>query len=181
MILSFSTQLNGKPTYFPEKIIAGLFENEILTFGISCELLEQYVNKVDASLLYNKLHTPVYKGYSKIHTIREDKTSRWKSGMMIDFFINARQKNMFCFAPRIQVTSIQNIEIKFMSIWNSHGLYAKPFVKIDGTIIYDVAGNGKEKMLQLAVNDGFESIDDFFSYFNKDFKGKIIHWTGFKY
>jgi len=33
----------------------------------------------------------------------------------------------------------------------------------------------------LARNDGFESVDDFFKWFNADFQGKIIHWTDFKY
>jgi len=30
-------------------------------------------------------------------------------------------------------------------------------------------------------NDGFESLQDFFNWFNKPFRGKIIHWTDFKY
>ena len=34
---------------------------------------------------------------------------------------------------------------------------------------------------ELAKNDGFESVEDFFAYFNKDFKGKIIHWTDLQY
>jgi len=33
----------------------------------------------------------------------------------------------------------------------------------------------------LAKNDGFEGIEDFFKWFNEDFKGKIIHWTNYKY
>lgn len=33
----------------------------------------------------------------------------------------------------------------------------------------------------IAGNDGFNSIDDFFAYFNKDFSGKIIHWTDLRY
>lgn len=36
-------------------------------------------------------------------------------------------------------------------------------------------------MLKLAINDGFESIDDFFNYFNEDTTGKIIHWTDLEY
>ena len=30
-------------------------------------------------------------------------------------------------------------------------------------------------------NDGFDSIENFLRWFNKDFEGKIIHWTGFRY
>jgi hypothetical protein len=38
-----------------------------------------------------------------------------------------------------------------------------------------------EQVLELAQNNGFDTVKDFFEYFNKDFKGKIIHWTDFKY
>ncbi len=31
MILSFSRHINGKPTYFPEKIIAGLWVNSMIS------------------------------------------------------------------------------------------------------------------------------------------------------
>ena len=33
------------------------------------------------------------------------------------------------------------------------------------------------EILQLAQNDGFDTIDDFFAYFSENFKGVIIHWT----
>jgi hypothetical protein len=36
-------------------------------------------------------------------------------------------------------------------------------------------------LLQFVQNDGFDSIEDFFSYFDKGFKGKIIHWTDLRY
>ena len=36
-------------------------------------------------------------------------------------------------------------------------------------------------MLNLVQNDGFASISDFFKFFNKDYTGKIIHWTDLKY
>lgn len=55
------------------------------------------------------------------------------------------------------------------------------WVKIDGKLFYDVAGIEKDKMLQLAQNDGFDTIEEFFEYFNEDFTGKIIHWTGLRY
>ncbi len=38
-----------------------------------------------------------------------------------------------------------------------------------------------EEVNQLAINDGFNSVDDFFQYFNTDFTGKLIHWTDLKY
>ena len=107
MILPFSTQLNGKPTYFVEKIWQG-FPNQ-----------EQYLDE------WFQLESKIYEGYEfspdasgmqpKLHTIREDKSDRWRAGVMIGFFINARQKNMFRFAPRIPVVSTQEIIINWFS------------------------------------------------------------------
>jgi len=36
-------------------------------------------------------------------------------------------------------------------------------------------------MEQLAINDGFDCIDDFFAWFNTDFTGKIIWFVDKKY
>lgn len=113
----------------------------------------------------------------KLHTIREDKTDRWKPGTKIDFFINCRQKNMFRFAPVLPVVSVQEIEI----IWVGFSDGYRPWVKIDGKNIYTLDQFDTDKMLLLAQNDGFDSDQDFFAYFNKDFKGKIIHWTDLRY
>ena len=38
-----------------------------------------------------------------------------------------------------------------------------------------------EEIELLAKHDGFNSMEDFFKWFDKDFKGKIIHWTDFRY
>jgi hypothetical protein len=48
-------------------------------------------------------------------------------------------------------------------------------VNIDGRWITDA------ELKILSVNDGFDSVDDFFEWFNEDFAGKIIHWTDLKY
>jgi hypothetical protein len=34
---------------------------------------------------------------------------------------------------------------------------------------------------QLAINDGFSSIEEFLSFFPYFFSGKIIHWTLYRY
>ena len=169
MILPFSTQINGKPTYFVEKIWQG-FPNQ-----------EQYLDE------WFQLESKIYDGYEfspdapgmqpKPHTIREDKNDRWKPGVMIDFFINARQKNMFRFAPRIPVVSTQRILMSYAYANIIH-------ITINGRRLND--WQEKEK---LAINDGFDSWDDFVDYFipiiekSEDgfFTGKIIHWTDLKY
>lgn len=156
MILPFSTQINGKPTYFVEKI-----QRAISNFPDDAPLIDvktQWFN----TLIYFKVNP-------KIHTIREDSKNRWKPGTMIDFFINCRQKDMFRFAPKLPVVSVQSIIIKRWGI--------KPKVYINDSFFPLT----DKEVLKLAENDGFDTVKDFFEYFDKDFEGKIIHWTDFKY
>lgn len=169
MILPFSTQMNGKPSYFVEKIWSGLIDKKIATID-DCRQFEKHhegISPIPFEIC------PYYK--PKLHTLREDKKDRWQEGKMIDFFINCRQKDMFRFAPVLPVVSVQNVEIFYsaQSMWND--TIARPTVYVDG---YDLH---PDKIRQLAQNDGFDTIEDFFTYFNEDFKGKIIHWTDLKY
>lgn len=165
MILSFKTKINEKPTYFVEKIWKSLQPVE----------LADYIAHIDGKYL-----APMYKRTdlnAKLHTIRKDENNRWKKGVIIDFFINARQKNMFRFAPRIPVVSTQKIYI-------SYAFNDVLEITIGSRYIYDF----KEKE-QIAINDGFDSYEDFFNYFypiiekceNEFFTGKIIHWTDLRY
>lgn len=172
MILPFSTKMNGKPTYFVEKIW-----ETILQKGIQIKLTDfiEFGRKALPKHYIVGTHKP------KLHTIREDKKDRWKAGTKIDFFINCRQKDMFRFAPVLPVVSTQKVQIMW---FNTFGTFvARVFindqsfacVKFEKEMI--VTG----KMLELAQNDGFDTIEDFFAYFNEDFKGKIIHWTDLRY
>ena len=169
MILPFSTQLNGNPTYFVEKIQAGLVQEQRFK---ELNILDFEPENFDFDYFLNCI--------PKIHTIREDKNDRWKPGTKIDFFINCRQPSMFRFAPVLPVVSVQEIEVKH------HLNYVSLFID---KIVYEVEVCETSKKIKstdpvieaLVQNDGFDSADDFFSYFNKDFKGKIIHWTDLKY
>ncbi|QYS86321.1 hypothetical protein JJC03_15585 [Flavobacterium oreochromis] len=102
MILSFSTQLKGHPTLFPEKILSGLLKEY--------EIKENQLFKEVPDFIYNYGEFTGYhsadcilqvvdQSTPKIHTIREDKKERWKLGVKIDFFINSRKPDMFRFAP----------------------------------------------------------------------------------
>lgn len=168
MTLPFSTQLKGKPTYFVEKILKGI------DLKISI-----YTQSFWKQSTYNRFDFPLLK--PKFHTFREDTKERWHAGRMIDFFINCRQSNMQRFAPTLPVISTQKVEIKWYS--NDENLFVrvfiddKSFARVDFDLNLHVSGN----MLQLAYNDGFDTIEDFFGYFDKDFKGKIIHWTDLRY
>jgi hypothetical protein len=196
MILGFKTQINGKPTYFVEKIITYLVFNKLISFDEANDfmwdklirkcnkkgVLQSYLIKIDRSVI----HIP------KLHTIREDKNNRWKVGTKIDFFINARQPNMYRFAPVLQVVSTQKIEF----IWkdNTENLtcigmrYDKTCtIMIDNRFFGDVLllkgsiVSGSDNLPSFAQNDGFDTLQDMLDYFNKNFKGKIIHWTEKRY
>lgn len=159
MILAFSTKINGKLTYFVEKIHSGLLQNNLLQgFDLG------YSHHFNIDILSSC--------QPKIHTIREDKNNRWKVDNNIDFFINARQKNMFRFAPVLPVVSTQKITIKRLE---NHSLFKVIRVSVDGEFL------NKNEIKELAINDGFENTAEFFDYFNSNFEGKIIHWTSKQY
>lgn len=162
MILGFSTQLNGKPTYFVEKIHKSFRIHEV-----------NMKAAIDPRIHYTANYNFIAKDKlpAKIHTIRDDLNDRWQAGMMIDFFINCRQKDMFRFAPVLPVVSVQKVEIivdkfEFMNDYQ---------IKVDGKLL------SIDEQVKLALYDGFDNLLHFFMYFNKNFTGKIIHWTDLKY
>ena len=165
MILPFSTTINKKPSYFVEKIWKALKDQEITQ-----ELADATFNNFFNWNVYGKVAP-------KLHTIRADVKNRWKVGNKIHFYINCRQKNMFQFAPVLKVKSIQEV---FMT----YAHFDLIQISIDGKELFSF----KERE-QFAINDGFDTWQDFFDYFypaimsnpKKQFKGKIIHWTDKKY
>lgn len=174
MILPFSTQMNGKPTYFVERIHKGIRENYMLA-------------PIDPTIHYPNNYNFIAKDklLAKLHTIREDKNDRWKAGTKIDFFINCRQKDMFRFAPVLPVVSVQKVEI----LWTveSNNVFTAKTKTFNRKFFSEVAVYVEGKCLTnyelklLTSNDGFDTIEDFFTYFKEDFKGKIIHWTDLRY
>lgn len=52
---------------------------------------------------------------------------------------------------------------------------SKTIVKIDGRKLTE------PEIQQLAWNDGFDNLVDFWMWFADGFKGKIIHWTELRY
>lgn len=176
MTLSFTQTINGKPNYFIDKIWLGLYWNNKF--------------RLDEYRSYYWLHNDLFnkKWDSKVwaenpfnpkrHTIREDKNNRWGAGCDIHFVINNRTPNRFQFAPVIRCVSVQTITIEYFKV--EGGDYFLPRVWVSGELFFNEV-IGFAKMKQLAINDGFDSVEDFFAYFNKDFTGKIIHWTDLKY
>jgi hypothetical protein len=112
----------------------------------------------------------------KIHTIREDKKKVWKKGRLIHFATGVRTKNYKCFKKGV-CTGTQKIEINYVEIIISKKMPPgiNKVVKVNNRIL------SLKEIGLLAKNDGFDSVNDFFEWFNEDFKGKIIHWTDFRY
>ena len=108
----------------------------------------------------------------KIHTIREDRHNRWKTGMMAhEWLHNPRNvtKNPHYFATS-QVQSIQRIEIIRVS---DH--LNETMVKVDGREL------NQDEAQALAWNDGFINLVDFWLWFANGFDGKILHFTDKRY
>lgn len=180
MTLAFSQELNGNPTYFVEKIVQGLMLNanneDLLNTNKWAEiaLADNYV--LCDKWYEGKLH-------SKIHTIREDKSKRWKVGNKIHFVINNRTPKRYQFAPIYEVVAIQDIEI----VWNNPqkmNFKSSSAIEVNdnfASVLIDGRLMSFPLVSKLARNDGFESVNDFFGWFNQDFNGKIIHWTHYRY
>lgn len=115
----------------------------------------------------NQFPPLILKG-TKIHTIREDKPNRWKEGNKIHFATGVRTKNYNQFGEAV-CTGTQKIVIKYRKTMDMPDIY------IDGIDVW------KTGITTLARNDGFENFMDFIKWFNKDFEGKIIHWTDLRY
>lgn len=176
MILGFSTKfpkgkglLSGRLTLFPEKIL------ESLTTIIDFNYYEYHSGELPLGFNSRTDEIPEIQTVKpKKHTIRQDLKNRWKVGMYIDFFIGVRTKNMFRFAPKVKVKSIQKIKISYDE-QICEAFCCEPCVFIDDKPIHL---NDYEL---LAINDGFENEKQFFEWFNEDFEGKLIHWTNLKY
>lgn len=104
----------------------------------------------------------------KIHTIRRDPKRRWKPGRKIDMCVGSRFKPVVFNSDECK--SIQYIVIE----WTNDSIL--PAVFIDGK---EILGR---KLIELARNDGFETLSDFCRWFSEtETDTIIIHWTDFKY
>jgi hypothetical protein len=115
---------------------------------------------------------PILEG-TKIHTIREDSKGRWNEGNSIQFATGVRTKNYNQFKLD-RCKGIQSIFMTYTDILE---------ISIDDIYLY------YPEKLKLAINDGFDSTMAFEDWFipkikahpQREFYGKIIHWTDFKY
>lgn len=128
----------------------------------------------------NRFEEPIIKG-TKIHTFRLDPGNRWRVGMPIQFYVNARTKQMRKFREDGECKGIQSVIIRIYSdelfivvkADNAHDGYVPVSDFID-----------KDKFIP---NDGFASEEDFARCIKQLhpgkelLTGKVIHWTDFRY
>lgn len=93
---------------------------------------------------------------------------------------------MFCFAPILPVISTQKFEIKYFEYLNNKEISIFIDEKIFATATYTFGVNVTPfkvhmKILKFIENDGFNTTEDFFNYFNESYTGKLIHWTDKRY
>lgn len=193
-ILNFMLYLPGqekKETRFIEKIHSSLIQNLLYSSA--------YMGSPEENTFYKEISKEyaldpnvLAEKKAKNHTIRKDSENRWKPGMKIDFFINARTKKMLRFAPRVPVKSLQKISFSWKQKPEGFQIFGTPVdricvIEIDGRFFGDAyffqgeLKTGSYTLEQLAINDGFDTVQDFFDWFREDFSGKIIHWTDLKY
>jgi hypothetical protein len=166
MTLSFSTHIDGKPTHFVGKIWDSLYT---LGFGdIHYSYYQmQWLAKGGNGDIDQDLPS---KRRPKIHSIRRDKANRWRAGNRIHFVINNRTDDRFQFAPVVTCKSVQYIQIK------------PAFRQVTILPEWHQPKHLSDKAIEeLAINDGFESVEQFWNFFYEDFSGKIIHWTDYRY
>lgn len=113
----------------------------------------------------------------KIHTLRSDPHNRWKPGRKIEMVYRGPKYSILSHfnkgIPELETcVSIQRIEIKVIK----DGKWSFYEINIDGGKALT-----REQAQVLAINDGFDSIYDFEKWFNKDWSGKLIHWTDYRY
>lgn len=104
----------------------------------------------------------------KLHTMRE--SFRIRKGMMLDLAYWSGKPYNSSPDRFVQQTPCKNTQI----VKIHHGMGHRTVI-VDGKILTP------KKTEQLAINDGFESVDKFFEHFNKSAEYNLIHWTNLKY
>jgi hypothetical protein len=159
----------GEPTNFREKIWKGVMES---TGPLSVEMKGKELK--DYMAIESNLHP-------KLHSIRADAKDMWGSfAGDIHHVYDNRKPTRQCFL-RNKFNGWQRIQIIWTNVTGedekgkNHVVGCSQLVLVDGRAIRD------KQLEELAVNDGFKDLEQFFRWFNTDFAGKIIHWTKLRY
>jgi hypothetical protein len=125
---------------------------------------------------FKKQFVEPYKSGRKKHTIREDKPNRWRAGRKIQLATGVRSKNYNQYGEEV-CKSVQEVWI-----FNKENYRA---IFVDTKLMFEQNDQHTfhpDFMKHFAINDGFDTVAEFWEFFNKrEFFGKIIHWTDLKY
>lgn len=151
---------DGTDTNFVSKIWASLLTDPHYYIKPECDAFigQEFVKNADNF-------------FPKIHTIRKGR--RWRAGNRIHFkqWTGAPYRSKtFCFAPTYTCASVQNVAVEPPTACSRGRLY------IDGKELI------QSEIEELAINDGFDSADCFFKWFNEETDNlQLIHWTSKRY
>jgi len=122
-----------------------------------------FVPKIQASI-----NDDTFTILPKHHTIR--RSGRVKKGMKLSMRIwtGVPYRSAQDEFAKGECTGTQKIHI-----WQDH--FGGRHVVIDEKMLTD------DEIVKLAINDGFDNINQFFSWFGWEFEGTIIHWAGIMY
>lgn len=182
MTLGYSQNFpDGTPTHFKEKVLAsqGLVLQKELIPEMSAEDKLALYNESgvmlmtsDPNQIVQTIGVPAFR--PKLTSIRIDKHERWRPGMDIHHVYGNRTKHRNCFLVN-KCVSVQRISIFDSNVVDEEAekvdrTQSQKVIMVDGRVL------PWEKCLELAINDGFNNIAQFFTWFNKDFSGRIIIW-----
>lgn len=127
-------------------------------------------------LTFKEDFIPKIKTGEKIHTVRDDKKNRWKSGMKIHFRTPRFSKNNYQFKEGVCV-STQRV----LMTYEYNDLI---MISIGSETLHTY-----QERLEFAKNDGFKDWDSFFNWFypiikaapDQTYRGTLIHWTNKRY
>ena len=116
---------------------------------------------------------------TKKHTIREDKSRRWKAGRSIEHWLgNPRNKKH---NPDIHQFGKDVCQcVQAITIVNSKDSGKMVYV-YDKTHTLHPKRLSVDQIEILAINDGFDNTEDFWNWFSETTSGYIIHWTDLIY
>jgi len=165
MIIGYKTKFkNGTPTNFVDRIMCERKKHTIrLGFRWKAGIKIQMATGVRTKdyWCFNNINN--WKLLTGLTVVYEDKNGNQFFAMVKDF-------------DKIQVcTGVQSIQID-----NNDRLGKRVFVSRESDPILNFQLTEHE-IAKLAWNDGFDSVSDFWNYFNEDFYGQIIHWTDLRY
>jgi hypothetical protein len=189
MILGFKRYFDWKedkqpvPTNFREKILSGVGKIRQEDLSGNVFILNEW-----------PLLPPIIKFKPKIHSMRLDPHDLWKPGMSIQMVYRGPKYSILDHfnkgIPELErCISTQRIEVTFNDritpvmrpccIKIDNKIYWEGFVSKSGTSCGSEADRLRIELL--ATNDGFVDSIQFFRWFKKDFTGKIIHFSDYRY